>query len=530
MATRIAINGFGRIGRCVTRVLFEAASRRTSRSSRSTTSPTPKTLAHLLKFDSVHRTASFSVEARRGRIIVRRQEDPDLRQEGPRGAPVEGPRRRHRPRVHRQVQATRRAARSTSSRRQAVIISAPGEKDIDGTFCVGINDEATTQAKHHRLERLVHHELPRADRQGRERHVRHREGPHGHGALVHQRPEHPRPAAQGSAPRARRSAVDDPLDDGRREGDRPRAPGAEGQARRHLDPRAHADVSLTMPDRRREQVRPRWTRSTPRSRPPRGPAEGHPRLRGAPLVSSDYIGNPQLDRSTRRRPRWSATTSSRCRAWYDNEWGFSHRMVDLAAHLAAARRRGARRCSSRDLDASATSTARVARVRARGLQRAARRQGRDRRHARARGDPHHRSSLLEKGARVVIASHLGRPKGGPGSQVLDGARRPEARGADEHRGDAHRGLHRRRPKKVVGDLRDGQIACLENLRFHPEEEKNDEAFARELAKLCDVLRQRRVRRGAPRARLGRRPAPLHRERAAGLLLEAELASLGRVRR
>ena len=41
-------------------------------------------------------------------------------------------------------------------------------------------------------------------------------------------------------------------------------------------------------------------------------------------------------------------------------------------------------------------------------------------------------------------------------------------------------------RKIIGDLRDGQIALLENLRFHPGEEKNDENFARSLAKLADV--------------------------------------------
>src|SRR5439155_708077 len=41
-------------------------------------------------------------------------------------------------------------------------------------------------------------------------------------------------------------------------------------------------------------------------------------------------------------------------------------------------------------------------------------------------------------------------------------------------------------KKLVGELREGQVLLLENLRFHAEEEGNDDAFARELASLCDV--------------------------------------------
>jgi phosphoglycerate kinase len=137
--------------------------------------------------------------------------------------------------------------------------------------------------------------------------------------------------------------------------------------------------------------------------------------------------------------------------------------------------------------------------------------------------------LLDNGARVVIASHLGRPKGGPdlkcsmepAAHKLAELMNVDVILADDCVGDG--------PKKVVGDLRDNQIACLENLRFHPEEEKNDEAFARELAKLSDAYVNDAFgaahRAHASVAGL----AKLHRDRAAGLLLEAELTALGRVR-
>ena len=58
-------------------------------------------------------------------------------------------------------------------------------------------------------------------------------------------------------------------------------------------------------------------------------------------------------------------------------------------------------------------------------------------------------------------------------------------------------------KKMVKDLKHGQVLLLENLRFHKEEEANDEAFARELAAIRRRVRERRVRHGAPRARLHR---------------------------
>lgn len=137
--------------------------------------------------------------------------------------------------------------------------------------------------------------------------------------------------------------------------------------------------------------------------------------------------------------------------------------------------------------------------------------------------------LLEKGARVVIASHLGRPKGGPdpkysiepAAHKLAELMSVDVILTEDCIGDG--------PKKVVGDLRDGQIACLENLRFHAEEEKNDELFARELAKLSDAYVNDAFG-AAHRAHASVAALPkLHRERAAGLLLEAELSALGRVR-
>ena len=93
---------------------------------------------------------------------------------------------------------------------------------------------------------------------------------------------------------------------------------------------------------------------------------------------------------------------------------------------------------------------------------------------------------IKRGARVVLASHLGRPKGGPTpglSLEPVGARLAELLGkdvvlTDEAVGDGAR--------KVVADLRDGDVALLENLRFFPGEEANDENFARQLAAYADV--------------------------------------------
>src|SRR6266705_5193122 len=94
---------------------------------------------------------------------------------------------------------------------------------------------------------------------------------------------------------------------------------------------------------------------------------------------------------------------------------------------------------------------------------------------------------IQKGARLVLASHLGRPKGGPDSKF---SLKPAARKLEELLG---------KPVAFALDcvgpgaegqskaLRDGEVLVLENVRFHPEEEKNDEAFSKQLAALCDGL-------------------------------------------
>ena len=93
---------------------------------------------------------------------------------------------------------------------------------------------------------------------------------------------------------------------------------------------------------------------------------------------------------------------------------------------------------------------------------------------------------IDKGARVVLASHLGRPKGKvdkkytlePVAARLAELLDAEIALTDEPVGDGAR--------KVVNDLRAGAVALLENLRFSAAEEANDETFSRELASYADV--------------------------------------------
>ena len=135
---------------------------------------------------------------------------------------------------------------------------------------------------------------------------------------------------------------------------------------------------------------------------------------------------------------------------------------------------------------------------------------------------------VEAGAKVILASHLGRPKPGKHDGLsLEpcGARLSELTGYEVHLPDDCIGDA---PKKVIHDLRTGQVCLLENLRFHEEEEKDDDTFARELAELCDVYVNDAFG-AAHRAHASVHAlARLVRPRAAGLLMLKELRSLARL--
>lgn len=94
--------------------------------------------------------------------------------------------------------------------------------------------------------------------------------------------------------------------------------------------------------------------------------------------------------------------------------------------------------------------------------------------------------LREHGARVILASHLGRPKG----KVVDSMRLdPAAERLSALLGHPVRKLNATigpEVREAVMAMRPGDVVMVENLRFHPEEEANDPTFARQLASLADV--------------------------------------------
>jgi phosphoglycerate kinase len=135
--------------------------------------------------------------------------------------------------------------------------------------------------------------------------------------------------------------------------------------------------------------------------------------------------------------------------------------------------------------------------------------------------------LLQRGARIILASHLGRPDG----KVSDSLR---LRAVGERLGQL---LGKTVP--VTGDalgagtedaikrLRNGEVLLLENLRFHAEEEKNDPAFAKALASYADVYVNDAFGT-AHRAHASTVGIATLLPAYAGLLMEKELANLGKI--
>ena len=135
---------------------------------------------------------------------------------------------------------------------------------------------------------------------------------------------------------------------------------------------------------------------------------------------------------------------------------------------------------------------------------------------------------IEQGARVILASHLGRPKG---QRVDKYSLRPVAEhlasllGRSVEFADDCVGAE---AESKVSALVAGDVVLLENLRFHPEEEKNDDGFAKQLASLCTVYVNDAFGT-AHRAHASTVGITRHVSKAAaGLLMQKELEYLGRV--
>ena len=135
--------------------------------------------------------------------------------------------------------------------------------------------------------------------------------------------------------------------------------------------------------------------------------------------------------------------------------------------------------------------------------------------------------LSEKGARVILVSHLGRPKAGPddklrlapaAQRLSELLKKPVANTKDCIGPEV---------EKTVADLKDGDILLLENVRFYKEEEKNDPAFAKKLASLAEIYVNDAFGT-AHRAHASTEGVTKYLKGYAGFLMEKEIKFLGQL--
>ena len=222
-------------------------------------------------------------------------------------------------------------------------------------------------------------------------------------------------------------------------------------------------------------------------------------------------------------------------SWYDNEWGFSNRMVDTAAAMAklgdasvaaaAVQRSRVRRPSTicrEDLDDSGKTSVLVRvdlNVPMDG--------------AKVTDDTRLRAmlptvlELSDRGAIVLLLSHFGRPKGESAARHVDGAAGapdPPARGRSVRFIEDCQGPE---AERAIATMLPGNIGVLENTRFHAGEEKNDPALAEGDGGARRFLRQRCLLGRAPRPCLDRGASRTILPSFAGRAMEAELKALER---
>ena len=336
MATRIAINGFGRIGRCVTRVLFDT--KNTDLEIVAINDLTdPATLAHLLTFDSVHRRFGTPVEASADAISVGGKRIPIFAKKDPAELPWKDLG------VDVVLECTGKfrdkagGEKHIAAGAKRVIISAPGEKDIDGTFCVGINHTTFDPSKHriisnascttnclapiakvlHETFGIVKGHMVTVHSYTNDQNIL---------DLPHKDLRRARAAALSMIPSttgaAKAIGLVLPELKGKLDGTSIRVP--------------TPNVSLTCLTAVVGKPTTVAEVNAALEAASQGALKGILGFEKAPLVSSDYIGDARSSIVDAAQTAVVGGDLVEVNSWYDNEWGFSHRMVDLAAYVAKA--------------------------------------------------------------------------------------------------------------------------------------------------------------------------------------------------
>ncbi|MGD8316700.1 MAG: type I glyceraldehyde-3-phosphate dehydrogenase [Myxococcales bacterium] len=328
MAIKVGINGFGRIGRCIARIVAESASDVEIVGINDLTSA--QMLAHLLEWDSVHGHFAHPVRAEDGaiwigdrRIPISAEKDPSKLQWKELGATVV-------------LECTglfrtrETAAAHLKAGAERVIISAPGKSGIDGTFVVGINTDQYDPEKHQVVScascttnclaplakvlndsfGIVKGHMVTVHSYTNDQQIL---------DLPHKDMRRARAAAVSMIPTSTGAATAIGLV-------LPELKGKlDGTAIRVPTP----NVSLTC-------LTAQVGRNTDRDEVNRamkeaaaGPLRGILAVEERPLVSVDFMGNPHSSICDAAQTQVVGGDLVEVQSWYDNEWGFSNRMVDM---------------------------------------------------------------------------------------------------------------------------------------------------------------------------------------------------------
>jgi glyceraldehyde 3-phosphate dehydrogenase len=332
-STKIGINGFGRIGRCMARVLFAGESDLELVGINDLTDA--KTLAHLLQYDSVHGRFGIEVRAEDSALVIGNHKIPITAEKDPAKLPWKTLGADIVLECTGLFTSKEKASAHLKAGAKRVIISAPGAADVDGTFCVGINMAAYDSAKHTVISnascttnclapvaKVVHERFGVVK---------------GHMVTVHSYTNDQRvlDLPHNDLRRARAAALSMiPTSTGAAKAIGLVLPDLKGKldgtAIRVPTPNVSIVCFTALVGKKtsREEV------NTALQQAAEGELKGILGFEQRPLVSVDFIGNPLSSVVDAAQTQVVGGDLVEVQSWYDNEWGFSNRMLDLASHIA----------------------------------------------------------------------------------------------------------------------------------------------------------------------------------------------------
>ena len=337
MAVRVAINGFGRTGRAAFRAALESGADIEWVAINDVADP--PMLAQLLKYDTVYGPFAGTVEAVDGAIVVNGAEIVTPMESDPARLPWDelG--------VDVVIESTGRfraradAAKHLEAGAKKVIVSAPA-KEPDVTVALGVNFETYDPELHH----IVSNASCTTNCLAPVAKVLHEAIGIRHGVMTtvhaYTGDQHAaRRAAQGLPPRPCRRREPGADVDRRGEGDRPRRAGARRQAPRASPFASRCRPARSSTSRSRSSGRRRVDEVNAlfEARADRGELAGILRYSEEPLVSSDIVKSPYSSIFDAPLTTVVDGTQVKVVAWYDNEWGYSNRLVELAQRVLAPR-------------------------------------------------------------------------------------------------------------------------------------------------------------------------------------------------